>query len=82
MLVAVGIILVVIGAIISFAIDAALDGVDLKAIGFILMGGGVLALVAGAIQGAGWMTMGNSKMRSERHASPDGNHVIEETDIR
>ncbi len=82
MLVAIGIIFVVIGAIVSFAIDTAVDGVDLRAIGFILIGGGALALVAAAIQGAGWMTMSNKKFRSERHVSADGNHVVEETQAR
>jgi hypothetical protein len=82
MLVVLGIILLVIGAIVTFAIDSAVDGVDLVAVGYILMGAGVLALIAAAIRGAGFMSMRNNKMRSERHVSPDGNHVVEETDIR
>ena len=81
MLVRIGIILVIVGAIITFAIDAAVEGVDLKAVGFILMAGGGLALVAGAIKGAGMMSMGDKKMRSERHVSPDGNHVVEESEV-
>lgn len=81
-MVVLGVLLIVIGAIISFAIDTAVDGVDLEVLGYIVMAGGVLALVAGAIQGAGMMSMGRNRMRSERHVSPDGNHVVEETDIR
>jgi len=82
MLVVLGIILLVAGALITFAIDAAIEGVDLVAVGYILMGAGVLSLIAAAIQGAGFMSMGNNKMRSERHVSPDGNHVVEETQTR
>lgn len=82
MLVVLGIILLAVGALVTFAIDAAVDGVDLIAVGYILMGAGVLALIAAAIKGAGFMSMGNNKMRSERHVSPDGNHVVEETETR
>ena len=82
MLVVLGIILLVLGALVTFAIDTAVEGVDLIAVGYILMGAGALALVAAAIKGAGFMSMGNSKMRSERHVSPDGNHVVEETQTR
>jgi hypothetical protein len=82
MLVVLGIVLVVIGAIVTFAIDSAVDGVDLKALGFILMGGGALALVAASVRGASFMSMGNKKFRSERHVSADGNHVVEETEVQ
>jgi hypothetical protein len=74
-----GIILLVAGAIITFAVDKQAEGVDLAAIGWILMAGGGLALVVGMIQGVGWMSMGNSKMRTERHMSDDGQHYVEET---
>lgn len=82
MLVALGIILVIVGAVVSFAMDTAVEGVDLRVLGYIVIGGGVIALVAGTIQGAGYMSMGNRKMKSERSASPDGNHIIEETQIK
>jgi len=81
MLVVLGIILVVIGAIVAFAVDAAVDGVDLQAVGFILMAGGTLSLVAGVVRGASFMSMNNKKFRSERHVSADGNHVVEETKL-
>ncbi len=79
MLVVLGIILLVVGAILTFAIDAALDGVDLAAIGWITMGGGALALIVAAIKGAGWMSMGNRHFTHERHVSPDGTHMVDET---
>ena len=82
MLVGLGIFLVVVGAIITFAVDTAIDGVNLEVLGWIIMGGGALAIVAGAIQAAGIMSMRSNTMRHERHVSPDGQHVVEETDVR
>ena len=61
---------------------ALVAGVDLVVVGYILMGAGVLALIAAAIQGAGFMSIGRNRMRSERHVSPDGKHVVEETEVR
>ncbi len=82
MLVGIGIVLVVAGAIIGFAVDTAIDGVDLKAVGLIMIGGGVLSLLIAGIQAAGWMSMNNRKMRSERHMSPDGKHYVEESEMK
>ncbi len=82
MLVVLGIVLLVGGAIVSFGIDAALEGVDLYAIGMIMIAGGVISLAAAAIKGASFMSMSNRKTRSERHVSPDGQHVVEESEIR
>lgn len=79
MLVVLGIILVVAGAILAFAVDAAVDNVDLVAVGWILMGGGALALVAGAVRGASFMSSRNQRFSTERHVSPDGQHYVEET---
>lgn len=79
---ALGILLVVVGAIVAFGIDVVADGFDLQAIGYILMAGGAIALLVAAIRGAGWMSMSNSSMRSERHVSSDGQHVVEETETR
>lgn len=79
MLVAFGIILAIAGAIIVFAIDTQVEGVDLAAIGWILIAGGAASIIAGAIRGASFMSMGNKKFQHERHVSPDGQHVVEET---
>ena len=76
---AIGVILVVAGAILTFAIEKSVEGLDLDVIGWILIGGGVLSLVIAAIQGAGWMSMSNSKLHTERHATADGQHYVEET---
>jgi hypothetical protein len=74
-----GILLIVAGAIVTFAVDTAAEGVDLAALGWILMGGGALALLAAAITGAGWMSMTKNRMHTERHMSSDGQHYVEDT---
>ena len=79
MFAALGIILLVAGAIITFAVDRQAEGVDLAAIGWIMMAGGAIALLVAMIQGAGWMSMSKSKMHSAKHVSSDGRHEVEET---
>lgn len=78
MFVVLGIILLVVGAIVTFAIDATADGVDLVVIGYILMAGGVASLLAAAVQGAAWQSRSNSKMHVEKHMSSDGQHFVED----
>jgi Domain of unknown function (DUF6458) len=41
----VGVVLIVIGAILAFAVSASVSGIDLVLIGWILMGAGVLVLL-------------------------------------
>jgi len=76
---ALGIILIVAGAVVAFAIDRAAEGVDLVALGYILMAGGVLALIVAAVRGALWSTSSNTKFHTERHVSPDGQHYVEDS---
>jgi len=78
---ALGLILLVGGAILTFAVNETIEGADLEVIGWILMGGGALALLIAAIQGAGWLSLGNRHAHVERHVSPDGNHVYEDHDV-
>jgi hypothetical protein len=73
-----GILLLVAGAVLAFAIDRSADGIDLVAIGWIMMAGGGLSLVVALIQAAGMKSMSTSNIRSERVASSDGQHVVEE----
>lgn len=74
-----GILLIVAGAVIAFAIDTAVEGVDLVTLGYILMAGGGLALLIAAIKGAGFMSMRNNGVHTERHVSADGRHYVEES---
>ncbi len=73
-----GIILLVAGAIITFAIDKTADGVDLAAIGWIMMAGGGLSLLVAAIQAAGLKSMKTTDFHTERHVTADGEHFVEE----
>jgi hypothetical protein len=45
----IGIVLLVVGAILTFAVDADVAGVDIHIIGWILMAGGLLALIIGLV---------------------------------
>jgi hypothetical protein len=73
MLAALGIVLLVAGAIVLFAIDWSADGVDVIAIGWILMGGGGLSLLAAMIRTA--MIEGTGSVSEQRAAAVD--HVVD-----
>ena len=68
-----GIILVVIGAILTFAISASVEGADLETIGYILMGAGGIALLVGLVQ-----QMSGRRVQSTRQVSDDGTTVVED----
>ena len=78
MFVVIGIILIVVGAVVAFAVEASADGVDLAVFGYILMAGGVASLLAAAVQGAAWQSRTKTAMRVEQHVSADGRHVVED----
>ena len=48
-----GIVLLVAGAILTFAIERQVDGVDLQLVGWILMAGGGASLIAAMVRAAG-----------------------------
>ncbi len=73
-----GVVLITIGAIIAFAVEKEVEGVNLEIIGWILMAGGALALIVSAFQGASWMSARRTRSVHERHVSPDGRHVVDE----
>ena len=69
----------VIGAILVWGVDLVADGVNLDVIGVILMIAGAVALVVGLFtSGFGFGT----RMRTERHVSGDGRHVVEDSSVR
>jgi hypothetical protein len=76
-----GILLIVAGAVITFAVDRQAEGVDLEALGWILMAGGALSLLISAVIGASWMSTRSQRVHTERHVSPDGAHLVEETHV-
>ncbi len=79
MFVGLGIILLVAGGILAFAVNESVEAVDLVMIGWILIAGGALSLLIGAIQGLGWMSARTTRMRTERQVSGDGGTFVEET---
>jgi hypothetical protein len=70
---ALSILLLAVGAILVFAVNAAVDNVNVVAVGVILMIVGAIGLVASILRGSFY------GFRSERHVSPDGRHVVEQT---
>lgn len=71
----IGVVLFAIGAVLTFALNVAVPEVNLDAVGVILMGVGVVAFIVGIVRdGPFWRT------RRERYVSPDGRHVVDETD--
>lgn len=80
MFAALGIILLIGGAVLAFAIDLEAEGVDLVLIGWIMIAGGGVALVVAMIQGAGFMSLSKSRIQTESHRSSDGRDAIEETE--
>ena len=79
MFAALGVLLLVGGAVVRYAITGDPDNTDLDMLGLILMDGGALSLLIAAIQGMGWMSLGRRHVQTERVVSPDGTHVVEET---
>lgn len=81
MFAALGIVLLVAGAVVSFAVDRSADGVDLMAIGWILMGGGGLALLIALIEDAGIQGAGSESEHSttivaDRAEPANGRHIV------
>jgi uncharacterized sodium:solute symporter family permease YidK len=70
-----GIFLIVIGAILAFAVSDVIEGVDLSMVGYICMGAGVIALVIALImhsQRTNTTHTERVERRDERHIHGDG----------
>jgi hypothetical protein len=78
---ALGIVLIIAGAILTFAIDRQADGVNIDAIGWILMAGGAVSLLVALFQAAAWTSWRKRHYVTERHVSPDGEHYVEESQM-
>lgn len=75
MFAALGLLLVVIGAVVTFAVERDVDGIDLDALGWILMAAGVASLIAGLVYSASWWTRRPMHSHYERHVTPAGDYV-------
>lgn len=71
---ALGILFLAAGAILTFALDIGVEGVDVDTIGIILMIVGGIGVLVGAAQG----TLFGFRTRSRRTVSADGRDVVEE----
>ena len=75
-----GIALLVIGAILYFAVTASIGGISISMIGLILMIGGVLAILLSFLQQAGNRSRGITTTR-ETSVDPGSGSRIERTDV-
>jgi Domain of unknown function (DUF6458) len=76
-----GIILLVAGAIITFAVEREAEGVDLETLGWILMAGGALSLLVSLFVGATWWSTRNARVHTERVADPASGAYVEDTKV-
>lgn len=73
---ALGLVLLAVGAVVYFAVDATVQGVDLAMLGVILMIVGALGVIAGVATGRfGY------RARTTRAVSPDGRVVTEDQHV-
>lgn len=79
MLVALGIVLAVAGAILVWAVEREAEGLDLHDLGWILIVGGGISVLFGLIQSGMWWSSRSTRSVTERHVSPDGEHYVEES---
>lgn len=70
---ALGVVLIALGAVLTFAVKTVSGDVDIRTVGVILMVVGVVALLASLMRGS---MMGFRSTR-ERHVSQDGQTVVE-----
>jgi vacuolar-type H+-ATPase subunit I/STV1 len=75
-----GLLLLIAGAIVTFAVERESDNVDLQALGWILMIAGAVSMLIGLITWSAWWGSRKTRALHEVHVTPDGG-MIEETRI-
>ncbi|GIL36518.1 MULTISPECIES: DUF6458 family protein [Phycicoccus] len=81
MYIGLGIFLLVLGAILTFAVgDQSVAGLDLEMIGYILMAGGVLAILLSFVMQAG-SRRGRVTTTRESHVDPNTGTRVDRTEI-
>ena len=82
MYIGLGIFLLVLGAILFFAVGStAVAGINLSVIGIILMIGGVLAILLSFLMQAGTRRTGGMTTTRESHVDPDTGTRVDRTDV-
>jgi F0F1-type ATP synthase assembly protein I len=80
MYIGLGIVLLVIGAILYFAVSASVAGISLSTVGLILMIGGGLAIILSFVMQASRRSSGVTTTR-ETHVDPSTGSSVERTDV-
>ena len=81
MYIGLGIFLLVLGAILYFAVTASIGGISLATIGLILMIGGGLAIILSFLMQAGSRRTGRVTTTRESHVDPATGTRVDRTDI-
>lgn len=82
MYIGVGIFLIVVGAILTFALNASVDAVNLAMIGWICMAGGALAILLSLVMGSRRGTAGGGySARRVSHTDPATGTKVDEVDV-
>jgi hypothetical protein len=77
MYIGVGIFLIVVGAILTFALNTSVDAVNLEMIGWICMAAGVLAILLSLILGS----RGGYSSRHVTHTDPSTGTRVDDVDV-
>ena len=80
MYIGLGIFLIVLGAVLTFALNASVDALDLAMIGWICMGAGVLAIVLSLVV-TRRATAGGYSARRVSHTDPATGTQVDEVDV-
>jgi len=82
MYIGVGIFLIVVGAILTFALNASVDAVNLGMIGWICMAGGALAILLSLVMGGRRTAAGGGySSRRVSHTDPATGTTVDEVDV-
>jgi UPF0716 family protein affecting phage T7 exclusion len=79
MAIGIGVVLLVVGAVLAFAVNADVAGIDIHIIGWILMAGGLLSLIIGLV-----IQLPRSRRARSTAVTTDdaGRHYVTERDDR
>ncbi len=81
MYIGLGIFLIVVGAVLTFAVNASLSGVDLAMIGWICMAAGVLAILLSLVVTRRATAGGGYSSRRVSHTDPATGTRVDEVDV-
>lgn len=79
MYIGVGIFLIVVGAILTFALNESVDAVNLEMVGWICMGAGALAILLSLVMGS--RRGGGYSSRRVTHTDPNTGSRVEDVDV-